>query len=143
MLIRRTNSQGTSATVLTFSSTNQNVTCAGSFSSNSDRALKDNETPITVAEAGAIVDAVEAKKYTRNDMGERRHGFVAQDLDAECSDPFFAHIVGSTPATDAEGEEIGGAAPIKTVDYSRLVALLWTTVRDLRNRVQALESSQP
>ena len=142
MLIRRTNAQGTSATVLTFSSTNQNVTCAGSFSSNSDRALKDNETAITVAEAGAILDAVEAKKYTRNDTGERRHGFVAQDLEAQCIDPFFAHIVGSTPATDDEGEEIEGAAAIKTVDYSRLVAILWTTVRDLRQRVATLEAQR-
>ena len=142
MLIRRTNAQGSNATVLTFSSTNQNVVCAGSISSNSDRALKDGETPITVAEAGAIVDAVEAKKYTRNDTGERRHGFVAQDLEAQCIDPFFAHIVGSTPATDDEGEEIEGAAAIKTVDYSRLVAILWTTVRDLRNRLQELENVQ-
>ena len=86
--------------------------------------------PITVAEAGAILDAVEAKKYTRNDTGEDRHGFIAQDLESACSDPFFAHIVGSTPATDAEGEEIEGAAAIKTV-------------RDLRNRVQALENAQP
>ena len=143
MLIRRTNAQGTNATVLTFSSTNQNVTCSGSFSSNSDRALKDNELPITVAEAGAILDAVEAKKYTRNDTGEDRHGFIAQDLEAACNDPFFSHIVGSTPATDDDGEEIEGAAAIKTVDYSRLVAILWTSVRELRSRVQALESSQP
>ena len=68
--------------------------------------------------------------------------FIAQDLEAACSDPFFAHIVGSTPATDDEGEEIGAPA-IKTVDYSRLVAILWTTVRDLRNRVQELENAQP
>ena len=95
-----------------------------------------------MAEAGAIVDAVEAKKYTRNDTGEDRHGFIAQDLEAVCSDPFFAHIVGSTPATDDEGEDIEGAAPIKTIDYSRLVALLWTTVRDLRSRVLELENAQ-
>ena len=142
MLIRRTNSSGTSATVLTFSSTNQNVTCAGSFSSNSDRVLKDNETPITVREAGLIIDTVEAKKYTRNDTGEDRHGFIAQDLEAACTGN-FAHIVGSTPATDDEGEEIEGAAAIKTVDYSRLVALLWTTVRELRSRVQELENALP
>ena len=96
-----------------------------------------------MAEAGAIIDQVQAKKYTRNDTGEDRHGFIAQDLESACSDPFFAHIVGSTPATDDEGDEIERAAPIKTVDYSRLVALLWTTVRDLRSRVQALESSLP
>ena len=142
MLIRRVNNSGASATVLTFSATNQNVTCAGSFSSNSDRSLKDGETPITVAEAGGIVDQVQAKRYTRNDTGEHRHGFIAQDLEAACSDPFFAHIVGSTPATDAEGEEIEGAAAIKTVDYSRLVAILWTTVRDLRSRVQELENAR-
>ena len=142
MLIRRVNTSGASATVLTFSSTNQNVTCASSISSNSDRALKDGETPITVAEAGQILDAVEAKKYTRNDTGEHRHGFVAQDLEANCTGN-FAHIVGSTPVTDDEGEEIEGAAAIKTVDYSRLVALLWTTVRDLRSRVLELENSLP
>ena len=143
MLIRRTTSSGSNATVLTFSSTNQNVVCAGSFSSNSDRSLKDGETPITVAEAGAILDAVEAKKYTRNDTGEDRHGFISQDLEAACSDPFFAHIVGSTPATDDEGEEIEGAAAIKTVDYSRLVAILWTCVQDLRSRVRELENNHP
>ena len=142
MLIRRTNSSGANATVLTFSSTNQNVTCAGSFSSNSDRVLKDNETPITVQEAGLIIDTVEAKKYTRNDTGEDRHGFIAQDLEAACTGN-FAHIVGSTPATDDEGEEIEGAAAIKTVDYSRLVAILWTTVRELRSRVQELENALP
>ena len=142
MLIRRTTSSGSNATELTFSSTNQNVTCAGSFSSNSDRVLKDNEMPITVREAGLIIDTVEAKKYTRNDTGEHRHGFIAQDLEAACTGN-FAHIVGSTPATDDEGEEIEGAAAIKTVDYSRLVALLWTTVKDLRSRVLELENARP
>ena len=143
MLIRRVNSSNTSVTVMTFSSSNQNVVCSGSISSNSDRSLKDGETPITVAEAGAIIDQVQAKRYTRKDTGEHRHGFIAQDLEAACNDLFFSHIVGSTPATDDEGDEIEGAAALKTVDYSRLVALLWTTVRDLRSRVQALESSQP
>ena len=135
MLIRRVNSSGTSVTVLSFSSSNQNVDCMGNitannFNSSSDRALKDNETPITAAEAGGILDAVEPNKHTRNDTGEHRHGFIAQDLEAACISN-FAHIVGSTPAENSEGEELDAAAAIKTVDYSRLVALLWTTVRDL------------
>ena len=95
-----------------------------------------------MAEAGAILDAVQANKYTRNDTGEDRHGFIAQDLEAACTGN-FAHIVGSIPAVDNEGEEIEGAAAIKTVSYDRLVALLWTTVRDLRNRVLELENAQP
>ena len=140
MIIRRVNSSNTSVTVLTFSSTNQNIVCSGNISSNSDRALKDNETPITVQEAGLIIDTVEAKKYTRNDTGEDRHGFIAQDLEAACRGN-FAHIVGSTPATDDEGEEIEGEA-IKTVDYSRLVAILWTSVRELRSRVLELENAR-
>ena len=85
---------------------------------------------------------MEAKKYTRNDTGEDRHGFIAQDLEAACTGN-FAHIVGSTPAMDTEGEEIEGAAAIKTVSYDRLVALLWTSVRELRSRVLMLESAQP
>ena len=75
------------------------------------------------------------KKY--HDFEER-----IEDLEAVCTGN-FAHIVGSTPATDDEGEEIEGAVAIKTVDYSRLVAILWTTVRDLRSRVQELENVQP
>ena len=35
------------------------------------------------------------------------------------------------------------AVKFKIVDYIRLVALLWTTVRDLRSRVQELEHAQP
>ena len=95
-----------------------------------------------MAEAGGIVDQVQAKRYTRNDTGEHRHGFIAQDLEAACSDPFFAHIVGSTPATDDEGEEIGAPA-IKTVDYSRLVAILWTTVWDLHSTALKIDCTQP
>ena len=73
------------------------------------------------------------KRY--QDLEER-----IEDLEAACTGN-FAHIVGSTPATDDEGEEIEGEA-IKTVDYSRLVALLWTTVKDLRSRVLELENAQ-
>ena len=64
-------------------------------------------------------------------------------FEAACSDPLFAHIVGSTPATDSEGEEIEGAAAIKTVSYDRLVALLWTCVKDLHSKVQELENAPP
>ena len=74
LFVRRVNSSGSSSSVLTCNSTNQNVTFSGNVSSNalnssSDRALKDNETPITAAEAGGTLDAVEAKRYARNDTG--------------------------------------------------------------------------
>ena len=115
---------------------------ANNYQTSSDRALKDNETPITVTQAGQIIDAMQPKLYTRNDTEEHRHGFIAQDLEVACT-ANLAQIVGSTPAVDTDGQELVGAAAIKTVDYNRLVALLWTSVRDLRNRVQKLENAQP
>ena len=82
------------------------------------------------------------KKYTRNDRNnEKRVGFIAQDLQAACAGS-FAHIVGSTTVTqeDAQGEDIPGTAQdLLTVDYARLVTVLWTTVQDLRSRVDYLE----
>ena len=54
----------------------------------------------------------------------------------------FAHIVGSTTVTkeDAQGEDIPGTEEeLLTVDYARLITVLWTTVQDLRARVKKLE----
>ena len=112
-----------------------------SFTSTSDKRLKDNVEDVTTAEAGAILDTVSVKKYTRTDRNEKRVGFIAQDLAKVCTD-HFAHIVGSISVAqeDAEGEDIPGSEQeLLTVDYSRLVTVLWTTVQDLRSRVRQLE----
>ena len=114
-----------------------------SFTSTSDSKIKDNVENVTTAEAAAILDQVKVKKYIRNDRnGENRVGFVAQDLRAACADSHFAHIVDSTTVTqeDSEGNDIPGTEEeLLTVDYSRLVTVLWTTVQDLRSRVRHLE----
>ena len=115
---------------------------ANGFASSSDTRLKDNVQEATTQEAGAILDAVKVKTYTRNDRNdERRVGFIAQDLEKVCKGSNYAHIIGSTvvPKHDADGEVVS-EEEFLTVDYSRLVTVLWTCCQDLRARVAVLES---
>ena len=93
----------------------------------------------------AILNAVDAKQYTRNDRNdEPRVGYIAQDLQAACGAGHFAHIVGTTTKTeeDAQGDEIPGSEQeLLTVDYSRLCVILWTVLKDTNNRVTQLENT--
>ena len=63
-------------------------------------------------------------------MGTKRVGFIAND------------ILEYLP--DERGNVLGNAVyeghGILTLDYSRLTPILWTLVKDLSTRVQALES---
>ena len=53
-----------------------------------------------------------------------------------------AHIVGSRfdADQDADGEDLSTGQQTLTVDYSRLVTVLWTCVQDNRRRIAALEA---
>ena len=92
----------------------------------------------------AIFDAVEVKTYERNDRnGEKRVGFIAQDIEAVLPE-YFQHIVGQ--GTISRGENEGGEPieeTIKTVDYSRLVTVLWGVCKGLKQRIEVLESRLP
>ena len=80
-----------------------------------------------------ILTAVQAKTYVRNDQeGAPKFGFIAQEVEAAVAGkPNFECLVSST----------ADETPIKTLDYARLSAVLWTCVKDLYSRVQALESA--
>ena len=83
-----------------------------------------------------ILTDVQAKTYTRNDQGGApKCGFIAQKiLAAVRGKSNFECLVGSTEGDDEEPS-------LKTLDYARLTALLWTVCRDLSNRVRKLESA--
>ena len=123
------------------------VVCNTSFTNNSDARLKDNQAKASLSEMMAIFDAVEVKTYERNDLsGQKRVGFIAQELEA-CLTGNFAHIVGqgTTQSTSAATEPVEGEIPMaeetfKTVDYSRLVTVLWGTCKTLQQRIEVLES---
>ena len=148
MIIRRATSSGTTTTHLTFPNSNTgnavfaNKITADAFQNSSDRRLKDNEEECDIEDVGLIIDTVSAKTHERNDRnGELRVGFIANDLQAACQGP-YACILGEQPILDDEGDEVEGSTPILTVDYPRLSSILWTCVRDLRQRVATLEAQR-
>ena len=96
-----------------------------------------------------IFDAVEVTKYIRTDIEQPRIGFIAQDLASMCKGP-FACIVGRLPSADMPTEEVNEVEeePLLTVDYSRLVTVLWGVCKNqqlacasLQGRVAQLEQA--
>ena len=80
------------------------------------------------------------KTYSRNDLdGQKRIGLIAQDLQQAC-DGHWTHIISSSPDVDEEGVETGTST--LQVDYSRLVTVLWSVVKDLTARVATLEAQR-
>ena len=62
-------------------------------------------------------------------------GFIAQEMEAAVQGkPNFESLVGNTQGDDEEPST-------KTLDYSRLTAILWTCVKDLHSKVQELQSA--
>ena len=145
LLVRRVNNSGASATVSTRSSTNQNCTCASNLIANNcnssrDSKLRDNQQLARTADAAAILAAVDVKTYSRNDLdGQARVGFIAQELQEAC-DGHWTHIVSSAPDLLDEGVETGTSR--LQVDFSRLVAVLWSVCKDLTARVATLEAQR-
>ena len=88
-------------------------------------------------------------KYTITYIEHQRVGFIAQDLNAVCTNE-FACIVGRLKSADIPADEvIDEAQPyttpkddeegLLTVDYSRLVIVLWGVCKDLSTRLSELE----
>jgi hypothetical protein len=130
--------------VLSLSGTNQNVACNGNvnannFSSSSDAKLKDDQQVAPTAAAASILAAVSEKTYSRNDLdGQKRVGFIAQEIQAACSGN-WAHIVSSSPDVDVGAET--GTSTLQ-IDYSRITTVLWSVCQDLTARVAALEAQR-
>ena len=80
-----------------------------------------------------MLNNIEAKTYTRTDLNttDKRIGFIAQDIQANLPEE-FNNVLG-TVYGNVNGALLG-------LDYSRLTPILWTLVKDLSTRVQALES---
>jgi hypothetical protein len=75
---------------------------------------------------------VQVKTYERTDLAGKRIGFIAQDVQGNLPEE-FANLVGTRPSEDAED-------PFLTLDYSRLVTVLWGVVKNLQARIEALEA---
>ncbi len=112
----------------------------GDPSALSSQKLKDNQQTVSADTMTSIFDAVETKEYDFRPPGadvdgqplpsERRVGFIADDVKAALPER-WSNIVGSKHVA---GEDY------LTLDYSRLVCVLWATVKRTISRVAALEA---
>ena len=79
-----------------------------------------------------MLQNINVKTYTRNDMeeGNKRKGFIAQDVKNNLPEKFDNII----KAITGEGEE-----ELLTMDYARMVCILWKAVQNQEERIKQLE----
>ena len=78
-----------------------------------------------------MLSQIEAYTYEREDIGERRLGLVADDVESAIEQLAIDNVISSKYHKDDQ---------YKTLDYSRLVSLLIPAVNALAQRVEDLES---
>ena len=85
-----------------------------------------------------MLENIHAKTYTRKDMeeGNKRLRLIAQDVKAHLPDK-FDNTIGSHIITDEQGEN---SKETKTMNYARMVRVLWRIVPNQNERTKALES---
>ena len=105
----------------------------GDPSSLSDTRLKANQAAVPDATMSAIFDAIAPKEYDLQGQGDapsqRRVGFIANDVQNAMNATGWTNIVGSKPLDEEE---------YLTLDYSRMVTILWGQVKELKTRLAAI-----
>ena len=103
----------------------------GDPASLSDARLKTEVTPVSGGQALSVLGQIQGCTYEREDLGQRRLGLIADEVEDAIDQLAIDNVVGSKWH---EGEEY------KSLDYSRLVALLIPAVNTLSARVQKLDA---
>jgi hypothetical protein len=109
-----------------------NATFNGNVTAYSDRRLKDNIRDLT--EAKTYLSKIAAKRFTWKDEGYEDIGFIAQDVEAAGLPEFVLETQDYDPNTGVTSD------PVKTLDYGRMVSVLWQAVRELTEEVETLKS---
>ena len=97
----------------------------------SDKRLKSEVTSVSGDQALSVLSQIHGCTYEREDLQQRRLGLIADEVEVAIEELAIDNVLGSRWH---EGEEH------KTLDYSRLVALLIPAVNTLTARVQELEA---
>ena len=110
---------------LIISANNVSVSSAGlvtavDFNSTSDERLKDNITPLL--NAGDAVQQLQGVAFTWKESGEAAYGLIAQEVE---------RVI---PALVEEVDDV------KRLKYLGLIAFLLESIKELQDRVTALES---
>ncbi|NBS69229.1 tail fiber domain-containing protein [bacterium] len=94
--------------------------------------MKDNIRDLT--EAKTYLSKIAAKRFTWKDEGYEDIGFIAQDVEAAGLPEFVLETQDYDPNTGVTSD------PVKTLDYGRMVSVLWQAVRELTEEVETLKS---
>ena len=108
------------------------ITCV-SVTQTSDQSIKDNIKDIDLT---PIFNNVNVKSYNRTDKPElgERVGFIAQDIKKACND-------NNLPNTFTNDIILEDDTALLGLDYSRLVTVLWSKVKQLEQRIAVLENN--
>jgi len=111
---------------------------ATGYASTSDQSIKNEIQDASLDDCKHIFDNVNVKTYVRKDVSGSRIGFIAQDVQTNAPAE-FANLLGM---------QYGGDEPLLSLDYSRLVCVLWgvckhqeTDIAMLTHRITALEGN--
>jgi hypothetical protein len=109
------------------------ATFGGSVTANSDIKLKENIRPI--GNSMAMFDQIEAKRFDWK-LGDKVGdlGFIAQDVRAAGLD----EVVVENEDRDLDTRELLGTT--LTLDYSRMVSVLWDVVKELKTEIESLKA---
>ena len=107
----------------------------GSLTQNSDASFKGNVEDVGLTDCTNMLENINVKTYTRNDMeeGNKRLGFTTQDVKA-CLPDKFDTITGSNTITDEQGEN---SKETMTMDYARMVCVLCEIIQNQNERIKA------
>ena len=106
-------------------------TIVGDPNSLSDTRLKSERDQISGQQAQNILKQIKAYTYEREDIGERRLGLIADEVQTSIEQLGIDNVVSSKWHNDDQ---------YLTLDYSRLVSLLIPALNPLSKRVEDLES---
>tara|TARA_R110002153_G_scaffold261797_1_gene422363 strand:- start:36 stop:1019 length:984 start_codon:yes stop_codon:yes gene_type:complete len=109
------------------------LTAGGNVTANSDIRLKENIRPI--GNSMAMFDQIDAKRFDWK-KGEKVGdlGFIAQDVQAAGLDEVVVEI----EDRDLDTKELLGTT--LTLDYSRMVSVLWDVVKELKTEIGSLKA---
>ena len=95
----------------------------GDAASLSDSRLKEDVTPVSGTQALSVLSQIRGCAYEREDLDQRRLGLIADEVEEAIDQLAIDNVLGSKWHNDDEH---------KTLDYSRLVALLIPAANTLK-----------
>lgn len=113
---------------------NNDATFGGNVTAYSDERLKENIKPI--GNSVEMFEKIEAKRFDWIDGGKSDIGFIAQDVQAAG----LVEVVKEAEKRDPDTGELQDTN--LTLDYSRMVSVLWDVVKELKAEIEELKGAK-